>query len=114
MTLLEKDLPDIIRNVISSKDAFKLLDQIKDWQGKPKAEWKARAEAHQQVIDAGDPFECAKVVKGLNQMEVDGTLRPRDRAQLNQSMDLLTEELARALQKPTAHAGKLIAEAISS
>jgi RNA polymerase-interacting CarD/CdnL/TRCF family regulator len=114
LTLLEKDLPDIIRNLISPEDALKLLDQIKDWHGKPKAEWKARAEAHQEVIDAGDPFECAKVVKGLNQMELDGTLRPRDRAQLNQSLGLLTEELARALQKPAAHACKLISEAIES
>ncbi|NCF63186.1 MAG: hypothetical protein GWP58_10070, partial [Gammaproteobacteria bacterium] len=28
LTLLEKDLPDIIRNVISTEDAFKLLDHI--------------------------------------------------------------------------------------
>jgi RNA polymerase-interacting CarD/CdnL/TRCF family regulator len=114
LTLLEKDLSETIRCLITAVEAKELLQKIEAWDGKPKAQWKARADAHQAAIDGGDPFECGKVLKGLSQMEAEGTLRPRDRAHLNRSQELLTEELSRALKKSRAQVLKLIDEAIGA
>lgn len=114
LTVLEKDVSDTIRTVISADEAKSLLDQIKRWNGSPKKQWKARADAHRIAIDSGDPLEYGKVVKGLSQMQEDSPLRQQDRAHLKQSMELLTEELARALKKRPRQAEKLIIEAIEA
>jgi RNA polymerase-interacting CarD/CdnL/TRCF family regulator len=111
LTLLEVDLSNVIRNLISSEQALELLEQLKAWKVKVSAQWKARADAHQTAIDGGDPFEYAKVVKGLMHMEESGTLRPGDRAHLNKSLELLTAELAFALKKPRSQVSKLIDQA---
>ena len=112
-TLLEKDLPKSVRALISADEANELLKLIETWDGKAKPQWKARAEAHQAAIDGGDPFKYAKVVKELNQMGED-ELRPRDRANLAQSLGLLTEEITESLNKTPAQASKLIQEAIDA
>jgi len=44
----------------------------------------------------------------LSQLESEGTLLASDRAHLNQSLELLSEELANALNKTPAQARKLI------
>jgi len=54
------------------------------------------------------------VLKGLNNLEDDGPLRPRDKAHLSQSMELLTEELSHALNKRPAQTRKLINAAVAS
>ena len=112
LTLLAKDVSDTIRTVITADEAENLLDSIKDWNGAPKKQWKARADAHQAAIESGDPLECAKVLKGLNRLQSEGPLRQQDRAHLKQSMELLTDELARALKKRRPQARKLLIEAI--
>jgi RNA polymerase-interacting CarD/CdnL/TRCF family regulator len=61
--------------------------------------WKARANAHQEAMERGDPFGYADVYKGLSKLEEEGTLRASDRAHLNQSLHMLSEELANALGK---------------
>jgi RNA polymerase-interacting CarD/CdnL/TRCF family regulator len=103
----------MVRSLMTASEARKLLDQIKNWDGTAKDQWKARAEGHQAAIDGGDPFEYAKILKELSRMEADGTLRPRDKANLDQSMELLTEELSRALEKTPAQAHQLIRKVIS-
>jgi len=107
-------MSETIRNLISTEEAHDLLDQISEWNGKAKPARKARADTHQAAIDGGDPFECAKVLKGLNHLEDDGPLRPRDKAHLTQSLDLLTEELSHALNKRPAQTRKLINAAVAN
>ena len=114
LTLLEEDLSATIRNLITTTEAHDLLDQISEWHGKVKPQWKARADTHQAAIDGGDPFECAKVLKGLNSLEDKEPLRPRDKAHLVQSLELLTEELSHALNKRPSQTRKLINVAIAT
>jgi len=112
--VLEKDLSDTIRLLITPEEAQDLLNKISDWNGKAKPQWKARADTHQAAIDGDDPFEYAKVLKGLNNLEDDEPLRPRDKGHLAQSLDLLTEELSLALNKRPAQTRKLINAAVAS
>jgi RNA polymerase-interacting CarD/CdnL/TRCF family regulator len=110
--MLAKDISNTIRNLITADEAKRLLDMMRNWNGQPKKQWKARADAHQAAIESGDPLECAKVVKSLTRLQSESPLRQQDRAHLKQSMELLTEELARALKKRPPQAQKLIIEAI--
>ncbi|HSM68774.1 MAG TPA: hypothetical protein VK830_03595, partial [Xanthomonadales bacterium] len=113
LTLLEEDVPNTIRDLLTKKEAEKLLDHLKQWGGSASSQWKARADKHQAAIDGGDPFEYAKVVKELSKMEAEGTLRPRDKAHLNQALDSLVEEVSRTLRKSPDQARKLIAGAVT-
>ena len=75
---------------------------------------KARANANQAALDSGDPFKYVKVAKDLAKLESDGALRLCDREHFNRSVDLLTEELACALNKSQRQARKLIDQAIGA
>ena len=115
LTVLAKDASETVRTLITAEEAKSLLDRIKGWKGSPKKQWKARADAHRIAIESGDPLEYAKVVKGLSRMQSkDGPLRQQDRAHLKQSMELLTEELARALKKRPRQAERLILDAVGA
>lgn len=111
LTLLEKDLDKTVRNLIDSEEAVQLLDRLKRWEGKAHKQWKSRAEANQRAIESGDAFEYAKVFKSLKRLQDKDELRPRDKAHLNLSLDLLTEELSNALGKTRRQVRKLITEA---
>ena len=112
MTMLEESLPEVVRRVISSKEAEDLLDQMSSWNGQCASQWKARANAHQAAIDSGDPFEYVKVLKGLAQLDNAGPLRTCDRQHFNESLTLLTEELACALNKSPSQVTELIHQAV--
>lgn len=107
-------VPDTVRRLISADEARELLDKLKDWNSKPKAQWKARVDAHQRAIESGDPFEFAKVVKGLSQLAAESELNHRDRKQFDHSLDLLTEELAKALNRRRDSTQKLIMKAVNA
>jgi RNA polymerase-interacting CarD/CdnL/TRCF family regulator len=111
VTLRQDDLSDSVRNLITAKEANQLLDEMQQWEGKVSKQWKTRANAHQAAIDRGNPFEYAKVFKGLSLLEANDNLRAQDRAHLNQSLDLLTEELAFSLKKTPEQARRLLARA---
>jgi RNA polymerase-interacting CarD/CdnL/TRCF family regulator len=111
LMLRKQDLAKTIRSPINAKEAKKLLDHLKKWNGKVSSQWKARANAHQETMDRGDPFGYAEVYKGLSKLEEEGTLRASDRAHLNQSLDFLAEELANALGKTPEQARNQIAKA---
>ncbi len=99
-----------MRSLISSKEAKRLLDELKTYDGKVSKQWKARANAHQAAIDRGDPFEYAKVFKGLTRLEAKDGLRAQDKAHLAQSLELLTEELSCSLRKSPEQTRKILAE----
>ncbi|MEE4172660.1 MAG: hypothetical protein V2I57_00230 [Xanthomonadales bacterium] len=106
-------MPNTVRSLISNKDAKRLLEEIKSYDGKVSKQWKARANAHQAAIDRGDPFEYAKVYKGLTKLEEKDGLRAQDKAHLAQSLDLLTEELSCSLRKSREQTRKMLAEVAS-
>ena len=111
MTVLEENMPGLVRGLISPEEARELLDQMTDWDGKPEAKWKARANANQAAIESGDPFEYIKVAKSQARLESGGTIRSLDRKHLNISLNLLTEELSCALNQSPKRVRGLLAKA---
>jgi CarD family transcriptional regulator len=110
LMLRQKDLDKTIRNPIDASEAKKLLDHLENWNGKVSGQWKARANANQEAMDRGDPYDYAEVYKGLSILEAEGSLRASDRAHLNQSLEFLAEELANALGKTRDQARREIAK----
>jgi CarD family transcriptional regulator, regulator of rRNA transcription len=104
-------LADSVRAPLDADQAQQVLDHLKEWNGKPRRQWKARAAAHQEAIDRGDPFEYAEIFKALTQLEAEGSLRHTDRRHLNRSMEFLVDELAFALNKSDDQARRLITRA---
>lgn len=97
--LREEDLDRSVRTPMDKTQAGKLLEHIENWNGKVGSSWKIRATANQTVLENGDPFGYVDVYKGLSKLEHEGTLRASDRQHLNQSLELLVEELAYATGK---------------
>ncbi|GGE66262.1 hypothetical protein GCM10011533_18160 [Streptosporangium jomthongense] len=99
---------------MSAKEAKKIINHLKSWQGKLSEQWKVRATANQAAIDKGDPFGYAEVVKGLSVMQEQGRLSATDRKHLNLGMEFLCEELANALGKTHDRVRQIIEKAASS
>ena len=111
MTVLEEELPDVVRSLISFEEAEELLGQMSAWNGKPNEKWKARANAHQAALESGDPFEYVKVLKELTYLERQGELGLRDREHLSKSLYLITDELACAMKKSPRNVRRLLCQA---
>jgi len=110
LLLPKDDLAKTVRNPINAREAKKLLSHLRQWKGKVSSHWKTRANAHQEAMERGDPFDYADVYKSLSKLEEQGTLRASDRAHLNQSLHMLAEELANALGKTPEQARSQIME----
>ena len=106
-----QDAAETVRSPINKKQAKQILDHIESWNGRPSKQWKARAAAHQEAMDRGDPFEYAEVFKGLSRLDAEDTLRHTDRSHLNQAMDFLADELSFALGKTPDQVRVLLVEA---
>lgn len=107
------DLEETVRKPITAREANQVLDHIRQWRGRVRKQWKARAAANQEAMERGDPFEYAEIYKGLTLLESEGTLRHTDRTHLNRSFEFLADELAHALDETPDYARMLITEAIA-
>jgi RNA polymerase-interacting CarD/CdnL/TRCF family regulator len=107
--LREEDLDVTVRKPINATEARELLDHLDGWDGKVRKEWKARANANQVAMEAGDPFAYADVYKGLSKLEAEGALRATDREHMKKSLDLLVEEVSVALGETPEQARNQIA-----
>lgn len=107
----ENHLADTVRAPIGPSRARKLLAHMKAWQGKVSNQWKTRANAHQSMMDEGDPRAYAEVYKNLRVREQDEALSAADRKHLARCTEFLAEELANALGKPRTETLEQMAKA---
>jgi RNA polymerase-interacting CarD/CdnL/TRCF family regulator len=114
LILRKVDLAETVRVPIDRKKAKQLLEHIRNWDGKARKEWKARALVHQSVMDEGDPFGYVDVYRGLSQLESEGALRATDREHLKHSLELLVEELAYVLGRTPDQAREQIIKAAAA
>lgn len=106
-----QDVAGTVRRPMDAQQAGELLSYIEQWDGRCSRQWKARAAAHNEVMQRNDPFEYAEVCKGLSQLGAESSLRHTDRTHLNRSIDFLADELAYALGKTPDYARMLIVKA---
>lgn len=106
-----RDAAETVRNPITTKQAQQILDYIAQWDGHASKQWKARAAAHHEAMERGDPFEYAEIFKGLSRLEAAGGLRHTDRTHLNRAIEFLADELSFALNKTPDRIRELITRA---
>ena len=110
LILRTKDLAKTVRSPIGAGKAKEILDHLENWEGQMSSQWKVRGDSNQQALERGNARDYAEVYKGLSKLEAEGTLRASDRAHLNQSLELLAEELANALGKTPEQAREQISK----
>lgn len=104
LMLRESSLHDTIRTPIGPSRAAKLLDHMKSCKAKVSDQWKARANAHQALMDEGKPRAYAEVYKSLREREQEDALSAADRKHLKHCAEFLSEELANAFDQTTGEA----------
>lgn len=86
-----------LRNVISRKDAKKVLDILKkDEIAVTSQPWNRRYREYMEMLKSGSPFEVAKVLRDLSRLRSDKELSFGERRLLEQARNLLVTELALA------------------
>jgi CarD family transcriptional regulator len=86
-----------LRQVISKKDAKKVLDILKaDEVAVTSQPWNRRYREYMEMLKSGSPFEVAKVLRDLYRLKGDKELSFGERRLLDQARSLLITELALA------------------
>lgn len=86
-----------LRQVISRKDAKKVLDVLKvDEVAVTSQPWNRRYREYTEMLKSGSPFEVAKVLRDLYRLRSDKELSFGERQLLDKARSLLITELALA------------------
>jgi CarD family transcriptional regulator len=86
-----------LREVISKKDAKKVVDILKaDEVAVTSQPWNRRYREYMEMLKSGSPFEVAKVLRDLYRLKGDKELSFGERRLLDQARSLLITELALA------------------
>lgn len=86
-----------LRNVISKRDAKKVLDVLKsDEVAVTSQPWNRRYREYMEMLKSGSPFEVAKVLRDLSRLRGEKDLSFGERRLLEQARNLLVAELALA------------------
>ena len=86
-----------LREVISKKDAKKVVDILKsDEVAVTSQPWNRRYREYMEMLKSGSPFEVAKVLRDLYRLKSDKELSFGERRLLDQARSLLITELALA------------------
>ncbi len=85
-----------VRPVISSSDAKKLFNKIKDQDDEDYPNWNKRYRENLSKIKTGNIVEVAKVVKSLSHREMDKPLSTCEKKMLTNARHILVSELVLA------------------
>ncbi|RJQ32092.1 MAG: CarD family transcriptional regulator [Actinobacteria bacterium] len=86
-----------LRTVISSSQARKVFNILKDKKCTMPDDWNERFKINNEKIGSGSPFQVAEVVRDLSGR--DG-LTTREKRMLNKAKQILVSELMHSLDKP--------------
>jgi len=102
-------LDDTVREPLSESKARELLGEMSEIQESLSKSWKIRSRKNQERLASGDPLQLYQVYRGLLELRSQkGSLNNSDRKQLALSLELLTEELAVALDQSPEQVKELL------
>lgn len=88
-----------LREVISKREAKKVLDELKkDEVAVTSQPWNRRYREYTEMLKSGSPISVARVLRDLSRLRVDKELSFGERRLLEQARNLLVAELALAKQ----------------
>jgi CarD family transcriptional regulator len=103
-----------LRDVISKKDAKRVLDILKDPEVAVTVQpWNKRYREYTEMLTSGSAFEVAKVLRDLYRVKEEKELSFSERRLLEQARNLVVTELALARKIPVAKVEKEVEAALT-
>lgn len=110
----EESFEDVgIRNVVSPEEVEKVLDVLRQPEGKQPGNWSRRFKANHEKLRSGDIYKVAEVVRNLSTREEEKGLSAGEKRMLTKANQILLSELAVAIEKDEAEAEKLVRETLA-
>lgn len=97
-----------IRNVVSKKEVERVLDILREPEGKASGNWSRRFKANYEKLRSGDIYQVAEVVRNLATREKGSGLSAGEKRMLTKAKQILLSELAVAIKKDEQKAEELI------
>lgn len=97
-----------VRNVVSKKEVEKVLDVLRQPEGKQPGNWSRRFKANYEKLRSGDIYQVAEVVRNLATREKDKGLSAGEKRMLTKAKQILLSELAVAIKKNEEKAEELV------
>lgn len=103
-----------MRNIITKKEANKVLDVLGEELSPMPSNWNHRYKKNRDKLRSGDIFEVAEVVRNLTLRDMEKGLSSGEKRMLNQARDILASELMYAVEVEVDEAQRMIQEVFSS
>jgi CarD family transcriptional regulator len=97
-----------VRNVVSKKEVEKVLDILRQPEGKQAGNWSRRFKANYEKLRSGDIYLVAEVVRNLCSRDGDKGLSAGEKRMLTKAKQILLSELAVAIKKDEQKAEELV------
>ncbi|MCA1711892.1 MAG: CarD family transcriptional regulator [Actinobacteria bacterium] len=97
-----------VRNVVSKKEVEKVLDVLRQPEGKSPGNWSRRFKANYEKLRSGDIYLVAEVVRNLATRETEKGLSAGEKRMLTKAKQILLSELAVAIKKNEEKAEELV------
>lgn len=97
-----------IRNVVSKKEVEKVLDILRQPEGKQAGNWSRRFKANYEKLRSGDIYQVAEVVRNLATRDKEKGLSAGEKRMLSKAKQILLSELAVAIHKDEEKAEELV------
>ncbi|MDP8930226.1 MAG: CarD family transcriptional regulator [Actinomycetota bacterium] len=97
-----------IRSVVSKKEVERVLDILRQPEGKQAGNWSRRFKANYEKLRSGDIYQVAEVVRNLATRDKEKGLSAGEKRMLSKAKQILLSELAVAIKKGEEKAEELV------
>ncbi|MGA1078138.1 MAG: CarD family transcriptional regulator [Nitriliruptoraceae bacterium] len=97
-----------IRKVVSRRESQKVLDVLREPEGKATGNWSRRFKANYEKLRSGDIYQVAEVVRNLSTQGEERGLSAGEKRMLTKAKQILLSELSAALKKDLAKTEALV------
>ncbi|MDP9023306.1 MAG: CarD family transcriptional regulator [Actinomycetota bacterium] len=97
-----------VRDVVTKKEVEKVLDILRQPEGKQAGNWSRRFKANYEKLRSGDIYQVAEVLRNLCTREKDKGLSAGEKRMLTKAKQILLSELAVAIKKDEEKAEELV------
>ncbi|HEX2028370.1 MAG TPA: CarD family transcriptional regulator [Nitriliruptorales bacterium] len=97
-----------VRNVVSKREVEKVLDVLRQPEGKQAGNWSRRFKANYEKLRSGDIYQVAEVVRNLCTRDHEKGLSAGEKRMLAKAKQILLSELAVAIKKDEQKAEELV------
>ena len=102
-----------VRNVVSKKEVEKVLEVLRQPEGKQAGNWSRRFKANYEKLRSGDIYLVAEVVRNLATRDKEKGLSAGEKRMLSKAKQILLSELAVAIKKDEEKAEELVNQTLA-